>query len=134
MPISIIISVTEHKPLLIRDDWSTNYSFIDDPKTKTIKVQIYGTPQVLAKEALPALTYIPPKVADATHLATPGRYARDAQPAVAEAPATQQLTFTLWAGADYDAAQAMNAPNGYGTPDLNSAIAAFLTKQVSTST
>lgn len=129
--LNITAPITETKTLTIRGDWSSNYSFIDDPKTKTVRIQIYGRSEVVAQPALPALAAIAAKPADDTHLATPGRAARAAKSAVTAVAPTQPLTFVLWSGAAYDAAQALNAPNGYGTPDLNNAIAAFLAKQSS---
>jgi hypothetical protein len=121
--LNITVPVTTPQPVVIRGDWQSNYSFLDDPKSKTVKVNIYPRAQVIGKAAIPDFAGVPK---DATHL---GIAARPAVPAVEAVVPTQAIQFILWSGATYDAMQAMNNGESYGTSDLNAAIADFLTKQ-----
>lgn len=118
--LNITVPITTPRPIVIRGDWASNYSFIDDPKSKTVKVNIYSRAQVIGKPAMAAFAGVPK---DATHLGI------DARPAVEAVAATNSLQFVLWAGAIYDEKQSMNNGESYGTSDLNAAIADFLTQQ-----
>lgn len=121
--LNITVPIITPQSVVIREDWQSNYGFIDDPKSKTIKVSIYARAQVLGKAAIPAYAGVPK---DETHL---GIAARPAVAAVEAVAPTQSLQFVLWSGTSYDTAQALNNGEGYGTTDLNTAITAFLTRQ-----
>ncbi len=98
------MNITTQKNIVIRDDWQTNYAFVDDVKARAVVVTI--APRAKA-DAVPALKKPP-------------------TPAKAAVTPADRFSFILWKDAAYDAANALNDGQGYGNSDLISAIASYL--------